>query len=318
MKKLIFIALFLTSFLAQSQCNYELCITDDFGDGWNGNTVDVFVNGSLYGNYGASLTTTGPECFSLSVNNGDDIDIIFNATGSWQSECNFFLTDASGNSAGTGDDISDILNVIGNCPCGATVVSPDVLTLLNCSGEPDTINFTAGGICTGAYEFQVLDGGTVVQPWSSSSVFYASPATTTTYTVQARCDACPGPIAFENFNVEIILPPTITGNLEFCAVGATTITASGSTGDFEWFTDETGGTLLGSTPVYSTPSLADTTTYWLQSNGITTPAGKILITECGLEGYAGASSADYIEVSNLFASAVNTTGYKRIFGMKNQ
>ena len=310
MKRLLLILFLLGALSGKSQCDYELCITDNFGDGWNGNTVDVFVNGALYGNYGGTLVGSGPECFFISVNNGDNISVVFNATGSFTSECNFFLTDASGNAAGTGDDISNISNVIGNCPCGATLVSPDVLSILNCSGEPDTINFTAGGICTGAYEFQVLDGGTVVQPWNSSSVFYASPATTTNYTVQTRCDACPGLIASESFNVEIVLPPTITGNLEFCAIGSTTITASGSTGDFEWFTDETGGTRLGSTPVYSTPPLADTTTYWLQSNGITTPLGKILITECGLEGYAGASSADYIEVSNLFATAVNTTGWK--------
>ena len=99
----------------ESQCNYELCITDDFGDGWSGNTVDVFVNGNLYGNYGASLVGPGPECFFIAVNNGDTVDVIFNETGTYAFECNFFLTDASGSQAGFGDDISNINNVIANC-----------------------------------------------------------------------------------------------------------------------------------------------------------------------------------------------------------
>jgi len=310
MKRLLLLTLLLFgSFIGKSQCNYELCITDDFGDGWNGNTVDVFVNGALYGNYGATLVGSGPECFFISVNNGDDIDVVFVGSGLYEYECNFALTDASGNSAGTGDDISNINNVIGNCPCGATVVSADPELVLNCSGLQDTINFVAGGICTGTYEYQILIGGTVVQSWSTSSVFYPSPSANTTYTVQARCSTCPASVASDNFDVEILDAPTITGNLEFCAVGSTSITASGSTGDFEWFTDETGGTQLATTPTYTTPGLSDTTTYWLQTNGLSTTTGTILITECGLEGFAGASSADYLEISNLYATPVNTTGW---------
>ncbi len=309
MKRLLLFVLLLISVTGKSQCNYELCITDDFGDGWNGNTVDVFVNGNLYGNYGASLVGTGPECFFIAVNNGDDVDVIFNATGTFVNECNFALTDASGNQAGAGDDISNINNVIGNCPCGATAVSATPELILNCSGMQDTINFVAGGICNGNYEYQVLVGGTVVQGWSTSSVFYSSPASNTSYTVQARCSACPASIASDDFDVEIIDPPIISGVLEFCAPGSTSITASGSTGDFEWFTDEIGGTQLATTPTYTTPNLNDTTTYWLQANGLSTSAGKILITECGLEGFAGATSADYLEISNLYATPVNTTGW---------
>jgi large repetitive protein len=309
MKRLLLIMFMLSSLTGKSQCNYELCITDDFGDGWNGNTVDVFVNGNFYGNYGASLVGTGPECFFIAVNNGDDVDVIFNATGAFVNECNFALTDASGNQAGAGDDISNINNVIGNCPCGATAVSATPELILNCSGMQDTINFVAGGICTGNYEYQVLVGGAVVQGWSTSSVFYSSPSANTSYTVQARCSACPTSVASDNFDVEIIDPPIISGVLEFCAPGSTSITASGSTGDFEWFTDEIGGTQLATTPTYTTPNLNDTTTYWLQANGLSTSAGKILITECGLEGFAGATSADYLEISNLYATPVNTTGW---------
>ena len=97
MKRLFLFLLLLGAVSGKSQCDYELCITDDFGDGWNGNTVDVFVNGNLYGNYGASLVGTGPECFFIAVNNGDNVDVIFNATGSLRLNVISLLTDASGN-----------------------------------------------------------------------------------------------------------------------------------------------------------------------------------------------------------------------------
>ena len=77
-------------FSVNSQCLYQVCLTDDFGDGWNGNTIDVYVNGAVVGTYGSTFTTgVGPICFDVPVNNGDIIDVNFNAIGSWTNECHF-------------------------------------------------------------------------------------------------------------------------------------------------------------------------------------------------------------------------------------
>ena len=311
MKKILFTLFLLVSTLfASAQCDYEICLTDDFGDGWTGNTIDVFVNGGLVANYGAAMVNSGPLCYFITVNDGDVIDIVFNATGTWVTECHFELTDPSGNSAGTGDSGNDITNVVVSCPCGVTAMSVSPQTILNCGGGTDTINFTAGGLCTGAYEYRVLDGATVVQNWSTAAVYFASPPTTTTYTVESRCATnCPGTVVTDTFRVEIITPPTITGNLVLCAGDSTTLTATGSTGDFEWWDSEIGGLLLDTTNIHNTGALADTTIFWSQASGVSSAAGKILITECGLEGFAGAASADYLEISNLYASPVNTAGW---------
>ncbi|MFH2141802.1 MAG: SprB repeat-containing protein, partial [Bacteroidota bacterium] len=198
-----------------------------------------------------------------------------------------------------------------NCPiCGATGVNPSPTASMNCGGGADTINFTASGYCTGTFEYQISDGGTIVQPWSTTSFFIASPANTTTYTIEARCDDCPSIVVSDTFLIEVIAAPTITGNLTLCAGDFTTLTASGSTGNFEWWTDQYGGTLLDTTGIYTTPTLNTTTTYWAQASGQTSTVGKILITECGLEGISPTDpSVDYIEISNLYATAVNTTGW---------
>ena len=132
----------------ESQCNYELCITDDFGDGWSGNTVDVFVNGNFYGNYGASLVGMGPECFFIAVNNGDTVDVIFNETGSYAFECNFVLTDASGIQAGVGDDVSNINNVIANC--GSTTSDAT-----NLAAGTYFLSVTDNNLCTATASYTV-------------------------------------------------------------------------------------------------------------------------------------------------------------------
>ena len=139
----------------------------------------------------------------------DDIDIVFNATGSWTSECDFYLYNTVGTLVGSGDVTSNISNVIANCPCGPTSVSPDPSTIMNCGGGVDTVNFTVAGSCAGNFEYQILDGATVVQPWNTTPVYYASPATTTTFTVEVRCTTCPSTVVSDTFLIEVITAPTI-------------------------------------------------------------------------------------------------------------
>lgn len=193
----------------------------------------------------------------------------------------------------------------------ATGISVSPMGVMICGGGSETVTFTASGTCSGSYEYQVLDGGgTVVQPWSTTNNYVASPAATTTYTVEARCSTSPSTVVTDTFLVEMITEPAISGDTLICAGTNTTLTASGSTGDFEWWTEQTGGTQLDTVASHTSSMLTADTTYWVQANGITTTgAGSILITECGLEGAFGGSSEDYIEVSNLYTTPVNTNGW---------
>ncbi len=81
-------------------CAYTLVLDDNFGDGWNGADLDIYINGVLYlGNQ------TVPNCggslpcqitINIPVNTGDII--LLNYTGgTWDSENTIFLYDAQGN-----------------------------------------------------------------------------------------------------------------------------------------------------------------------------------------------------------------------------
>ncbi|MFK7783689.1 MAG: gliding motility-associated C-terminal domain-containing protein [Crocinitomicaceae bacterium] len=199
----------------------------------------------------------------------------------------------------------------GFAQCITNSVQPLPDSVLVCENDSGTTNFNAFGACTGNWEYQVTQGATVVQAWSTNATFTASPTVTTDYTVFARCSFCPASVAQENFTFEVLEEPTVTGNTFICTNSSTTLTASGSTGSYQWYDAATGGNLIGSSPSITTGPLTQDTTLYVSVQGSVTSStlGSVLITECGLGGFPGASSADYLELSNLYSVNVNTTGW---------
>lgn len=199
--------------------------------------------------------------------------------------------------------------------CGATSVDVLPQPIMICEGDAELMSFTTTGTCTGGtWQYQVNVGATVLQAWSTTASFSAAPIVNTTYTVFARCSACPATVVQSDFIVNVLEEPTVTGDSLICANTSGTLTASGSTGSYEWYNAATGGTLLASTPSYTTPPLTSDATYWVSVTDTTidttsASAGSILITECGLGGFPGSSSADYLEISNLYNTSFNTTGW---------
>lgn len=78
---------------ASANCDYVLSLVDSWPDGWNGNTIDVTVNG-VTTNY---TCTWDQDDFVIPVSHGDVITLQWNATGSWQSENEIYLYDGAGN-----------------------------------------------------------------------------------------------------------------------------------------------------------------------------------------------------------------------------
>jgi len=115
MKKLfLIIFLFFTINTIYSQdCNYQVCLEDSWGDGWNGNSIDVTVNNTLIYDDITLNNGSGPECHNLSVNIGDSISVTFNETGNWSDECYFYCKDGDGTilqTIGDGDNSDDTYN----------------------------------------------------------------------------------------------------------------------------------------------------------------------------------------------------------------
>jgi|GEM_PF-1316673 len=60
--------------------------------------------------------------------------------------------------------------------------------------------------------------------------------------------------------------PTISGpGGPICAKTSTTLTASGSTGSYRWWSEEVGGDLLAETASYTTAKLSTTSTFWVEA-----------------------------------------------------
>jgi len=115
------------TFGVESSCLYTLSMYDTWGDGWNGQSLDVFESGALIGSYTVLPTNNSGDSLTVtfSVTNGNPINIIYN-TGAFQNESSYFLYDGTGALVSTyavgsmtGLNTGDILYA-GNANCGAS------------------------------------------------------------------------------------------------------------------------------------------------------------------------------------------------------
>lgn len=153
-------------------CDYTLDLVDTFGDGWNGNTITIWVNG-VPTNY--TVPTGTGSTFTIPVTHGDQIDLQWNATGSWQSECEIYFYDADGN-------------------------------LIHSDGTnwstPSTNMFTFTADCLGGMIFSwTPNNGTVTDPSAPNTT--VTPATTTTYYLEAYPDGHPACAVIDSVTVFI-------------------------------------------------------------------------------------------------------------------
>ena len=74
-------------------CDFTIDLEDTFGDGWNGASIDLIING-VSTNYGMTAGTNASYTFTL--NDGDSWEVIFNS-GTYDSEVIYTFTDCNGN-----------------------------------------------------------------------------------------------------------------------------------------------------------------------------------------------------------------------------
>lgn len=104
-------------------CDYTFNLIDSWGDGWNGNNLEVVVNGVT------SAFTIPPgesdATYSLSIPNGAAFTVRFDGAGSFSNECSYEVLDASGTmvlSDGAAGNISTaVQNLTGDCLGNLTV-----------------------------------------------------------------------------------------------------------------------------------------------------------------------------------------------------
>ena len=75
-------------------CDHTLNMYDSYGDGWNGASVDVTVNGATVVAAAACVGSSTSATFS--ANSGDAVDLANWVSGSYNSEISWDITDGDG------------------------------------------------------------------------------------------------------------------------------------------------------------------------------------------------------------------------------
>ncbi|MCF8296180.1 MAG: lamin tail domain-containing protein [Saprospiraceae bacterium] len=189
-KKFILSSLFIIiSFAVSSQCNYTIELSDDYGDGWNGGTVTVSVNGVAV----PALTNitlasgAGPLSFNIPVTTGQTITTSYTASG-WPYENSYVIKNDIGTTVAS-DGLGGV-NPTGIGTPGIAVVCQAALTPLSgvktIGPSGDYASFSAAvaalnaaGV-SGAVVFNVASG-TYNEKISISEITGASPTNTITF-----------------------------------------------------------------------------------------------------------------------------------------
>ena len=130
MKKNYFLTLIflLTSFFTVSaQCDHTFVMNDSWGDGWNGASVDIFVDGVLTVAAAANAETSSEE-ISFTASTDSDIALDNWVSGSYDGEISWLLLDGAGTELAAGS-FGDLGAGVGYCPppptCDHTFVMND-------------------------------------------------------------------------------------------------------------------------------------------------------------------------------------------------
>lgn len=139
-----FLLCFSSTNLNAQCCTYRLFLHDSYGDGWDGATLQLFINNVSAGTYSASGFGSSA---TFSVCNGDSLDLIYTA-GSYENEHSYELQDSSWNLVfqdGPNPDTGNVFSSLGDCntpllpgshPCTAIPIDTNGCIFTNNIGFP--------------------------------------------------------------------------------------------------------------------------------------------------------------------------------------
>jgi hypothetical protein len=192
MKKIFTLLLtFLGMTYANAQCNHTFRMADSYGDGWNGSTVDVTVNGTAVLTAQEPVSGDPAEDVSFSASTGDAIALANWATGSWTGEVSWEILDGAGAVIASGVH-GDVAGGAGNCP---SCLPPNSLATANLTQSSVDFSWTAGASETawnveyGAAGFASGSGTVVAVTATNYSVTGLTANTSYDMYVQADCGA---------------------------------------------------------------------------------------------------------------------------------
>jgi PKD repeat protein len=242
----------LTTLNCSVGCNYNLRLTDSFGDGWDaftGNFHEVIITvGGTPTSY--TLLAGNQEDFTITFCDGDQFDVDFVNAGQWSQECGILVTDPAGatvyqrlpgTALGTGNLFSSIADCSSAIACadpsglGAQGITQSTADLVfNSPGGTSRIEYGPTGFTPGT--------GTLITLVTSSPFTATGLTSNTSYDFYVQ-DSCGlgvtsnwvGPFTFTTNNC-----PPVTANFTYTVTG-TTINVDGTSSSASFFTWDFGG-----------------------------------------------------------------------------
>ena len=263
---------------------YNVSLTATNYNGSNTKTMNLLITVTTIPTI--TSTTPGSRC--------DSGTVTLNATAS-SGTINWYADASGGTSIGSGASFVTptlsstttfyVESASGTCvsprlPVIATVNNTPTITsttpATRCDSGTVTLSATSNAGSVAWYNVSV--GGT---PLSTSNNFViANITSTTTYYVEATSGNCTSPRTAVIATVNTT--PTITSTTpgSRCDAGSVTLTAAVNSGTVNWYNLASGGTIQGTGLIFTTPSIAATTTYYVEvTNGnCTSPRTAVIAT----------------------------------------
>ena len=132
-------------------CNIVIYAVDGYGDGWNGNTINVLQGGTVMGSYEMPsqnmYSTVIYDTTTIQVCAGDSVTLTYNS-GSYADEMGGYITDGGGNIIYLIEDMDNLSSgaVLATLPepC-PSCMAPTAVTVDTITPYEITIHWTAGG-----------------------------------------------------------------------------------------------------------------------------------------------------------------------------
>ncbi|HEY0046298.1 MAG TPA: choice-of-anchor L domain-containing protein, partial [Flavobacterium sp.] len=185
-----------------SGCNYTFVMTDSFGDGWNGYTMDVIQDGLVIETIGDEFTDgEGPMTESVSLCDGPFV-IVWNNNGSFPFEVGLSVINSFNQTIftltpGVDNPGSTIFSSVVDC-ANALCLPPTDLEVSNITTNGATLSWTPNGSAATSWEIYAVPSTTAppvegTEPTSTTSTFPVTiggllPDTEYVYYVRAVCD----------------------------------------------------------------------------------------------------------------------------------
>ena len=194
-------------------CTYSIDMVDSWGDGWNGASIDLYVDGALRASYTVASGSTAEA--EINVCPAEYLEFKW-TTGSYDSEASFTLTKYDNTTTNySGDALTGGAAFLQEYACGVEPTCPNP-AIASASGDgvitwTATTNATSYELIWGPAGFNPVTEGTLVQNITGTTYSITGLASMTTYDVYLRaiCSATnetTGWSAAASFSTPVMLP----------------------------------------------------------------------------------------------------------------